>query len=65
MPEGAGPESGEVAEAAARLEAALERIAHRAAEALPGAMKDPRIAEAVTRLEALIATLRGALAKSG
>jgi hypothetical protein len=64
MPERAGPEGGDVAEAAARLEAALERIAHRAAEAPPGdGTKDPRIAEAATRLEALIATLRGVLAK--
>lgn len=60
------PEGDEVAEAAARLEAALERIAQRAAEAPPGeGTRDPRIAEALKRLEALIASLRGVLAKSG
>jgi hypothetical protein len=60
------PESEEVAAAAARLEAALERIAQRAARRPPEeGEQDRRITEVVTRLEALIATLRGALAKPG
>lgn len=58
------PESEEARSAAARLEAALERIARHGAGSLhaPSA-PDPRLAELAERLDALIATLRRALAK--
>ncbi|HUA77524.1 MAG TPA: hypothetical protein VMA86_07615 [Acetobacteraceae bacterium] len=70
------PETEEAAEAAARLEAALERIAHgiEAGSEAQGHMpehasadgaRDRHISEAVTRLEALIAHLRTALARPG
>jgi broad specificity phosphatase PhoE len=64
--ERAVPEGEELAEAAARLEAALERIAREAAERPPSErIEDPRVARVVARLDALIASLRGALARSG
>jgi broad specificity phosphatase PhoE len=60
------PEGEDLAEAAARLEAALERIARQAAERPPSERtQDPRVAEVVARLDALITSLRGALARSG
>ncbi|MGH7069047.1 MAG: hypothetical protein ACREFO_03415 [Acetobacteraceae bacterium] len=65
------PESEEMA--ASRLEAALERIARRAAERPMGSLApdaasapnlfqaDPRLADIATRLDALIASLRAVL----
>jgi uncharacterized membrane protein len=62
--ESTNPESEEVAAAAARLEAALERIAQQAAKRPPEeGGENPRVAEVVSRLEALIATLRSALGR--
>ena len=64
MAEATIPESDEASSAAARLEAALERIARHAAGPLPAlSAPDPRLAELAQRLDALIATLRRALAK--
>lgn len=58
------PESDEARSAAARLEAALERIARHATSPSQGpGTPDPRLAELAQRLDALIATLRRALAK--
>lgn len=62
------PESEEMA--ASRLEAALERIARRAAQrpavadgALPLSASDPRLIELAARLDALIASLRAVLGR--
>ncbi len=60
------PGGEELAEAAARLEAALERIARQAAERPPSErIEDPRVARVLARLDALISSLRGALARPG
>jgi hypothetical protein len=72
--EKAMPESEEAAVAAARLEAALDRIARRAADAAAEgprrgadaeAAPDPRLAELTTKLDTLIASLREVLARPG